>query len=240
MANNTTVIKVKAVLSQFRVGEQARYRLVTESSEKIDESEFIRLASVKAQKDPVQARFWADIYRKVMFEELMKNNTVDMGDFYAKLHVGGSLAAANQQPTKEGNPVKARIYSKGALADLVGAFEVVNDTLTVGATLYDVQQDGAGETNLLTADNTRIVATGKYVRMDETRTDNGVWLESLEGVKVKDAVVTYSDAATVYFKFATLPADGKYRLVIATRNAADPDAYTLDLLKRVVYVKKEA
>jgi len=230
-------IKCKAVLSNLSVGETPCYRLVPQDVKKIDEAEFLSRLAVKAGQDVVQARYWLDTFRDVFYSYLAENKAIDLNFLYGKLYVGGSLNSVTEQPTKETNPVKPRIFAKGELASAIAALDVVNDTLTVSALINEVMQDDASDRNRIEAANKRVVITGNGLKQDATQTDNGVWLENIDtGVKVATGVVSYSDASTIFVTFATLPATGRYKLVVATRNAEDAATYALAKLVRQVFV----
>jgi len=230
-------IKCKAVLSNLSVVESSLYRLVPQDVKRIDEAEFLSRLALKAGQDTVQARYWLDTFRDVFYAYLAENKAVDLNFLYGKLHVGGYLASLTAQPTRESNPVRPRIFAKGELADAIAAIEVINDTLTVAALINEVMQDDASDRNRIEAANKRIVITGNALKQDATQTDNGVWLENIDtGIKVANGSVTYSDASTIFATFATLPTTGKYRLVVATRNALDASLYALAKLTRQVFV----
>jgi len=230
-------IKCKAVLSNLSVGETPVYRLVPQDVKKISETEFLSRLAQKAGQDTVQARYWLDTFRDVFYSYLAENKAVDLNFLYGKLYVGGSLNSVTEQPTKAGNPVKPRIYAKGELAAAIAMLDIVNDTLTVAALINEVMQDEASGRNRIEAANKRVVITGTGLEQDATQTDNGVWLENVDtGVKVATGTVSYSDQSTIYVSFATLPATGRYRLVVATRNGEDAASYALAKLVRLVYV----
>ena len=234
-------IKIKTSLSNVRVGETPNYRLIAKEPKRIDEREFLRRISVMMGQESIQSRFWLDAFRDVLFAALANNEAVDLNFLYAKLHVAGSLPTATEQPTKEGNPVKPRVFLKGELMDALAAFEVVNDTLTVAAILYEVMQDGVDELNRIESATARVVINGSAIKIDPEQTDNGVWLEDPEtGLKVADGTVIHSDSSTCHVTFPTLPETGKYKLVIATRDGNDPTEYTLAKAVRNVKVIHEA
>ena len=230
-------IKCKAVLSNLSVGEPPCYRLVPQDVTKIDEAEFLSRLATKAGQDTVQARYWLDTFRDVFYAYLAENKAIDLNFLYGKLYVGGSLNSITDQPTKEANPVKPRIFAKGELASAIAALDVVNDTLTVSALINEVMQDDASDRNRIEAAQKRVVITGNGLKQDATQTDNGVWLENVDtGIKVADGTVSYSDGSTIFVSFATLPTTGKYKLVVATRNGEDAATYALAKLTRLVYV----
>ena len=234
-------IKVKATLSNLRVGERPNYRMIVKEPKKVDEVEFLRRIAAKAGQDRIQGRYWLDAFRDVLFAALADNEAVDLNFLYAKLHVAGSLPAATEQPTKAENPVRPRVFLKGELMDALAAFDVVNDTLTVAAILYEVMQDGASEQNRIESPTARVVLNGNAIRIDSAQEDNGVWLEDLKtGEKLADGTVIHSDSATCHVTFPTLPVTGKYRLVLATRDGNDPNEFSLAKVTGNVTVIHEA
>ena len=234
-------VKVKAVLTKLPVGEKTLYRLVASNPQKIGEVEFLQFLATEMGISPSQSRYWLDSFRNLLFRLLSENADIDLGFLLAKLYVGGSIESLGEQPTKEKNPVRGRIFFKGDFAEQLKAMDVVNDTVTVAALLYEVLQDGLAEQNRIESETARIVANGSNIKIDPTQEDNGVWLENVStGVKVAEATVSYSDSSTCYFTFPELPPTGKYRLVLATRNGENPDEIALAKVTRNVYVKKEA
>ena len=233
-------IKIKTALSHLRVGETPTYRLIAKEPMHIDEREFLRRISERMGQNNIQGRYWLDAFRDVLFACLAENASVDLNFLHAKLHVAGSLTSPTAQPTKDGNPVLPRVFLKGELTDALAAFEVVNDTLTVNAILYEIQQDGVADLNRIESPTARVVVNGNAIRIDPAQEDNGVWLEDVKtGVKVADGDVSYSDSSTCHVTFPTLPVTGRYRLAIATRDGNDPTEYTLAKVTRIVSVVHE-
>lgn len=233
-------IPVWAVLSSIKVGDVPVYRLVPKNAKKLTEAEFVVLLSQKIKQSPEEARYWLDSFREVLFSQLAENTAVDLGFLFSKLYIGGTIPSLTAQPTKDGNPVLPRIYFKGEFSDRFGQYEVVNETHTVDAALYEVMQDGASGLNRIESATARIVANCNNAKIDPDQVGNGIWLEKLKtNVKVCDASISYSDSSTSYFTFPELPASGTYRLVIATRNGENPDEYGLVKLTRNVFVLNE-
>ena len=229
-------IKCNAVLTNLPVGEKTYYRLIPQNLKKVPEDEFLRRMAEKTGQSEAMSRFWMDAFRDELYAALASNEAVDLGFLYAKLYIGGSLQSANEQPTRDKNPIEAKCFTKGALADKIGMIAVVNDTKSAGAILYEVWQDGAETNNLVQAAGVRIVLNGNCIKLTADD-DNGVWLENLTtGVKVAEADVGYSDSSVIHCSFATLPESGQYRLVVATRNAQDPGEYPVEKLSRRVTV----
>ena len=233
-------IMTKAVLSHLSTGEVPRYRLVSTSSKHINEMAFVqRMMEVTGETD-VQCRYWLDAFRRALFGALGENEAVDIGFLFAKLYVGGTIGSLTEQPTTAANPVIARIFLKGEFSELVRSIPVENTTVTVEAVLYEVMQDGASDRNRIESATARVVINGSAIRIDSQRSDNGVWLENPQtGVKVAEGTVLLSNSATCHCTLPTLPPDGKYRLVLATRNGEDPEKYALTRLTRNVSVERK-
>ena len=233
-------INVKAVLAKTPVGETAKYRLIVEGTRKVDETQFVALLSEKAKAEDVVARFWLDAFRGTLFDLLAKNAAVDLNFLFAKLYVGGTVASMGDQPNTTENPVRGRIYFKGPFAERLAQIELENDTVTVAALLYELQQDGVDEQNRIESTSARIVVNGSAIKIDPEREDEGVWLEEPEsGIKLAEAVIIKSDSSTCHCKFTTLPPTGKYKIVIATRDGKDPETYALAKATRNVRVIQE-
>lgn len=230
-------IPVQAVLSSLPVGETSIYRLTSVNVKKVTEPEFMKLMSVKTGMTEALCRFFGDCQRDVIYTCLGNNEAVDMGFLYAKLYPTGTIASLTEQPTKEANPIKARVFFKGDFAKKIAQFELVNQTVTVNATLYEFYQDGASDVNRIESSSARVVVNGNEIKIDANQADNGVWLEHpTTGVKVAQGVVSQSDSSTCHCTFPTLPTTGLYRFVLATRNGEDPAAYALARATRNVFV----
>lgn len=235
-------IMTRAVLAHSAVGEIPRYRLVTTNSAHLDEKAFVtRMMALTGESD-MECRYWLDAFRKTLFGALGSNESVDIGFMFGKLYVGGSIGSLAEQPSPAANPVRARIFVKGEFADMIRRYPVENKTITVAAVLHYVMQDGASEQNAIESLTERIVISGREIKIDPAQADNGVWLEDAKtGAKVADATVSYSDSLVCYVTFQTLPENGQYRLVVATRDGKDPAEYTLAKATRLVRVnRKEA
>lgn len=221
----------------LREGEAPIFRLVPVNVTKIGNDKFLELVAKKAQSDVVQSRYWLDAFTATIGEMLAQNCAIDLGDMFAKLVIGGSLQSVGDKPTRENNPVRARIYAKGPLAELLKTIEVINDTLTISAQLYEVRQDNATAASRIENNTDRVVVNGHNILLNPSAGDEGIWLENLDtGVKVSTALVSYSDGAVAYCTFPTLPTTGQYRLVLSTRNGQDADEYAVTRLTRNVMV----
>lgn len=233
-------IPIKAELVNIGPEGEPRYRLRAKRSKFVEEGIVLERLSSKSGMGKSHCRFMMDSVRDVLYEGVAANETLDFGFMYAKLYPTGTIASLTAQPTKSENPVKVRVFFKGALARKVAALDLFNETQTVNLIIYEVAQDGVKDLNRIESNTARIVMNVNCGKIDSEQEDNGVWLEDPNtGVKVADATISYSDHSVCFFTFPTLPPTGKYRLVIETRNGESPDEYVLARATRNVNVINE-
>lgn len=235
-----TAIPVKAVMTTVGEGGTPLYRLLTKNPRHLSESDILMRLGIKSGMEISKARYWMDNLKDVIFEALSANETVDCGFLFAKIYPTGTISSMMAQPTKAENPVKGIVYFKGSLAQRLAMIDLINETQTVNPIIYEVQQDGVEGLNRIESTTARVVINVNRGKIDSTQADNGIWLENLKtSAKVADATVLYSDSSTCHITFPTLPATGKYRLVIATRNGESPEEYVLARATRNVEVVNE-
>ena len=230
-------IPVNATLVKIGPGADPAYRMSAKGAKNLKEEDVLNRISAISGQEPAKSRFWMDVFREMMYQSLASNETLDLGFMFAKLYPTGTIPSLTAQPTKEANPVKGRIFFKGEFAERLAALELVNETQTVNLILYEVQQDGVKGLNRIESPTARVVMNLNCGKIVAEQSDNGVWLEEAKtGVKVAAATISYSDSATCYCTFPTLPPTGRYRLVIETRDGQDPNAYVLARAARLVDV----
>lgn len=230
-------IPIKAILNSVKPGETPDYHLLAKNPRHVQEDEILRRLMTKTGRDAPAERYWMDTFQGILYDALAANETVDCGFLYAKLYPTGTIPSLTAQPTKEANPVRGRVFFKGPFAQRLAAIELVNETQTVNPLIYEVQQDGVNGLNRIESSTARIVINVNRAKVDPAQDDNGVILEDLKtNAKVAEATIIHSDSSTCHITFPTLPATGKYRLVILTRDGKNPDEYVLARATRNVEV----
>lgn len=204
-------------------GASPAFRLIPQNVRTVTYEELCQLVAEKLGAPVSKAKYEHDVLNQVVIDLLKQNCRVHTGLYAAYLNIGGSVSSVGAQPTKAANPVYVTMTPEGAVVDALRAVEVVNTAVTVMALINEVQQTGCAEMNKITMVDTPVVINGACIRVDTTKTDEGVWLADKQtGTVIGAAEVVSSDAARCVIKFDSLPADGQYRLVIATRNG-EPD-----------------
>jgi len=229
-------INAKTYLSNLTApGAAPRFFFKPDGTTNISFEQLCQLTSVKTGLPLSTVKYVLETCNQKLIDLLAANSRVHTGLYVASLGISGSVNSIGEQPNKVDNPVHAVLTPEGDIVDILKAIQVINTALTVAAIINEVQESGCAELNKLTAANTNVVVNGSCIKVDGTKTDEGVWIADKDtGVVVKNATIVSSDSARTVVKFASLPTNGRYRLVIATRNGEEGmDVVTVDRLVTV-------
>ncbi len=234
MANGQ--LQVKTTLSSLSKGGKAYHQFHAILSRFIKYEQFLKIVSEAVGMDEYTLRrVWEGVGLSAA-RLLSKAIGINAGWMHFNLKIKGSGEYANSVPDEKANPLMVSLLAKGVLADAALSLKPVNVTETVEAILYAVEQEGAGEANLLTAAGANIVASGRNI-FTEDGADTGVYLMNGAGTIAATGTISRSDSGTVEFSFAELPADGEYTLSILTRNGMSADDYGVSQVERKITVK---
>jgi len=206
-----------------------------------DDSAFEELCNRVASKSGLAVstvKYALECQNQKLIDLLSQNARVHTGLYVASLGIGGSVSSIGEQPNKVDNPVHAVLTPEGDIVDQLKAIDVQNITATVNAVLNEFQQVGCLEMNKIVDATNNIVVNGRNIFIDSTKTDEGAFLmDRITGQIKATATIVETDSARLVCTFATLPANGVYQFVIATRNG-DP---TMDVTQatRLVTVEQE-
>jgi len=229
-------INAKTILSNLTgEGSTPKYYLKPVGTTNVSFEQLANLVATKSALPLSTVKYALETCNQKLIDLLATNCRVHTGVYVASLGIGGSVGSIGEQPNKVDNPVHAVLTPEGDIVDVLKAITVNNIAVTVAAILNEVQEADCLVLNKLTAANKNVVINGSCIKVDSTKTDEGVWLaDKATGVLVKSATIVSSDSARTIVKFATLPTDGQYRLVLATRNGeADMDVTTVSRLVTV-------
>jgi len=229
-------IQAKTYMSNLAApGAAPRFYLKPVNTTNVSFEQLCTLVADKCSLPLSTVKYALESSNQKLIDLLAANSRVHTGLYVASLGIGGSVGSIGEQPNKVNNPVHAVLTPEGDIVNALKAIEVINTTVTVMAVLNEVQESGCIELNKLTTANANVVANGGNIAIDTTKTDEGVWLcDRATGVVLKTATVVSSDAARCVFKFPSLPENGRYRLVIATRNCEEGmDVTTVERLVTV-------
>ena len=149
----------------------------------------------------------------------------------------GTFAGANAPWDKSKNALLPYFYAKGDMKDAFADVSAVNVTegnrAHVNRVLDTVLKvDGV----IVNQPNVTVYLSGTNLLLNAAATDEGVWLEDKDGTVVATATVVGSTSTTVDCTFATLPEDGDYKIVVATRGGLGPE-FGVSIARKAVEVK---
>ena len=213
-----------AVPIKLKIGEKARYRLAVRQNGQIGEKTFKKRVAKRCGYDESVVGCVMDGCGGQMGEELANGNRVDIGWLHAFNVCRGSAASSREPWNPSKNRLVAAFYAKGVLKDCLDDVEMVNVTEGPSVVIQHVADTVAVIDGTITGTTDVLVrATGSGLDVDPDSPEEGIWLEDSKGVVAAVATVVESTNIDVSFRFATLPADGTYTLVIASRNGMGED-----------------
>jgi len=234
MSNST--LKVKTTLTPFRKGGSFVYQFHPVLDRSVTCDAFLKKVADALGTDVYSVRRYWEGFGLTIANLLVQAIGVNGDWIHVGLKIKGSGAKANSVPDPKTNPLMVNLLAKGILAEAAMSLDPQNITATVEAILYAIEQESAGEANLLTAAGENIVATGRNI-LTESGEDTGVFLMNAAGNVVATATISRTDTDSIEFSFAELPADGEYTLAILTRNGMDAKEYGVSQLERKVTVR---
>ena len=175
-----------------------------------------------------------------MCEELGNGNRVDLGWLYAMLTAQGSSESTREPWNPEKNRLVATFLAKDPVKTCLDGAELVNVTAGAKVVVLHVADSVAVIDGTISGTaNVDVRITGNGLALDIAASDEGVWLEDAKGVIQAVATVTETATTALACRFATLPEDGQYTLVVASRNGLGED-YGVAMGRRKVTVCAEA
>ena len=204
---------------KLKVGEKRLYRMVVQHNGQIGEETFKARVARRCGHDVSVVNGVMGGFQGQIREELENGNCVNWGWGGARLTAKGSAESVGEPWNPEKHRLVAVVAAKGDLKNCLADFDMVNTT--VGATVV-VQHvaDTVNQTDGVIGgvSDVEVRVTGNGLAVDAEAEGEGVWIEDAKGVVQAVATVTEATTTTLGCRFATLPADGTYWLVVASRN----------------------
>ena len=231
-------LKFKTVLSSFKKGEQPCYRAVVNHNGTVYLDEIATNAAARVGMDAAVMKFNAELFFAQVAEELKNGNRVEVENLFSGgIAVTGTFAGANAPWDKSKNALVPYFYAKGDMREALDGSTAVNVTEGNHAQIKRVldtvlKVDGV----IANQPNVTVYLSGTNLLLNTTASDEGVWLENKDGTVVATATVVGSTATTVDCAFATLPEDGDYKIVVATRGGLGPE-FGVSIARKSVEVK---
>ena len=229
-------IKYSAVPTGLKVGGKVVNHLVVHHNGKIGKSTFNARVARRCGYDESAVGCVNAGNGAQMCEELGNGNRVDLGWLYALLTAQGSSDSVYEPWNSSKHRLVATFLAKGPLKTCLEGAEMVNVASGAKVVVLHVSDSVAMLDGTISGiSNVDVRITGNGLALDVAAEDEGVWLEDDKGVIQAVATVTETATTTLACRFATLPADGAYTLVVASRNGFGAD-YGVAMGRRKVTV----
>lgn len=231
-------IRFKTVLSSLKKGEKPCYRAVVNHNGTVYLDEIARNAAARVGMDEAVMRFNAELFFAQVAEEMKGGNRVEVENLFSGgIAVTGTFAGANAPWDKSKNALVPYFFAKGGMRQALDSATAVNVTEGNHAILKRVLDTVSKVDGVITNQpNVTVYLSGTSLLLNAAASDEGVWLEDKDGTVVAKATVVGSTSTTVDCTFATLPDDGEYKIVVATRGGLGPE-FGVSLARKVVEVK---
>ena len=204
---------------KLKSGEKPCYRFIVKHNGRIGEKSFKKRLAKRCGYSQNVVACVMDACGDQMGEELANGNRVDIGWLHAFNVCHGSAKSSREPWNSKKNRIAAAFFAKGVLSECLKGAEMENVTNGPSVSIKRVWDTVAGIDNTISGTaNVLARATGAGLEVNPESPDEGIWLEDQNGVVAAVATVTESTNIEVSFRFATLPPDGSYTLVIASRN----------------------
>ena len=171
----------------------------------------------------------------VYLDEIARNAAARVGMDEAVMRFNAELFFAQvAEEMKGGNRVEVENLFSGGILDSATAVNVTEGNHAILKRVLDTVSKVDGV--ITNQPNVTVYLSGTSLLLNAAASDEGVWLEDKEGTVVAKATIVGSTSTTVDCTFATLPEDGEYKIVVATRGGLGPE-FGVSLARKVVEVK---
>jgi hypothetical protein len=231
-------VKFKTVLSTLKKGEKPCYRAVVNHNGTVDTDEIAKNAAARVGMDAAVMKFAIELFFSQMAEEMKNGNRLEIENILSGgIAVTGTFAGANTPWDKSKNALTPYFYAKGDMKHALDGVTAVNVTEGNHALLKRVVDTVAKTDGVITNQaNITVYLSGTNLLLNAAASDEGVWLEDEKGVVVAKGNVTGSTSTTIDCTFVTLPKDGTYKIVVATRGGLGSE-FGVSIARKSVEVK---
>lgn len=193
-----------------------RYSALMKSSGTFGDAELQEALADETRVSIERVRYLEDVRRKIIEKALKDGKKVFVNGIAIMSGLRGSFSTIDgaADPTKHKLAVTS--YTYGDFKDCLKDMALENTVKGGSPTLSRINE--AGQNDEVIVGDGELTITGRDLAPDVSAADEGVYLASLKtGESVAKAEVTSSNLVEVVCNFASLPAPGRYRLVVATR-----------------------
>ena len=234
----TTEVKFKTALSTFKKDDKPCYRGIVNHNGTAYLADIAKNAAARVGMDESVMKFSGELLVEQIGLELKGGKRVEIEDLLSGgLSILGTFPSANAPWDKSKNALSPYFYAKGGMKEAFADAVAVNVTEGNHAKLIRVLDTVSKTEGVITNQpNVTVYLSGVNLLLNAAAPDEGVWLEDLEDTVVATATVTDSTSTTLDCVFATLPEDGTYRIVVATRGGLGSE-FGVSIARKSVEVK---
>ena len=234
----TTEVKFKTVLSTFKKGDKPCYRGIVNHNGTVYLADIAKNAAARVGMDESVMKFSGELLVDQIGLELKGGKRVEIENLLSGgLSILGTFSGANAPWDKSKNALSPYFYAKGAMKEAFVDAVAVNVTEGNHAQLKRVLDTVSKTEGVITNQpNVTVYLSGVNLLLNAAASDEGVWLEDKDGTVVATATVTGSTSTTLDCVFATLPEDGTYKIVVATRGGLGSE-FGVSVARKSVEVK---
>lgn len=234
----TNEVKFKTVLSTFKKGDKPCYRGIVNHNGTAYLPEIAKHAAARVGMDESVMKFSGELLVEQIGLELKDGRRIEIEDLLSGgLSILGTFPSANAPWDKSKNALSPYFYAKSNMKEAFADAVAVNVTEGNHAKLIRVLDTVSKTEGVISNQpNVTVYLSGVNLLLNAAAPDEGVWLEDPEGTVVATATVTGSTSTTLDCVFATLPEDGTYRIVVATRGGLGSE-FGVSIARKHVEVK---
>ena len=232
-------IRFKTVLNPLIQGVVPQYRAIIINNGVVEIDALVEAIAEECGLKPAVVRSILELFFERLGYEFRNGMRVNLEQLEGGLTIQGTAKSSNE-PWSEGNlKLVAYLNSKGALKnpfkENVTPVNVTDAVSVIVRRVLDTVYEHDGYITG-TAD-VHVLVSGDGLNVDTNAEDEGAWLADYStGRIVANGTVTAATADTLDLTFATLPEDGNYWLVVASRGGRGETA-GVSIGRRKVVVK---
>lgn len=189
----------------------------------------------KTEKGEAWVRMYEEARQEAIVSALKAGRRVSVGGVMIAPAVIGSFDTVDGEYDAARNKLVVKCHTFGKLRDCLSDSVPVNSEKGASPTISVVREADAEEERLITGRNISI--TGREIVIREGADDEGVTLRNIKtGEVVATASIVSSNLVGIVCSFESLPAKGRYLLVVATRGGFGLD-YKVRVASREITVE---
>ncbi len=234
-------ISYRLVLTPIVKGEVPAYRAVVVNNGCVTEEVLARDIAEDCGLKPAVVRSVLELFFEHLAMEFRNGMRANLEQLEGGIAIRGTAEGGNAKWSESDLELVAYLNAKGDLKHPFKDVEPVNVTDAVAVVVRRVLDEEYETDGWITgAEDVSVLVSGSGLKVDAEAEDEGCWLADCATNRVLVmGTVTASSTTTLDVTFPTLPPDGSYWLVVASRGGLGAE-YGVSIGRRKVTVKAVA